>query len=111
MLPARRALLSVSDKTGLAELARGLAGLGIEVVSTGGTLAHLREAAARFSHHWGLNQLLVEWLAEEPLAQQEQAVRHLLAIGPDAAWAQRELASSRCPVWRRCPRPGPVHRH
>jgi phosphoribosylaminoimidazolecarboxamide formyltransferase/IMP cyclohydrolase len=44
MLPARRALLSVSDKTGLAELARGLAGLGIEVVSTGGTLAHLREA-------------------------------------------------------------------
>jgi len=56
-------------------------------------LAHLREAAGRFAHHWGLNQLLVEWLAEEPLAQQEQAVRHLLAIGPDAGWAQRELAS------------------
>ena len=39
MLPARRALLSVSDKTGLVELARGLAGLGIELVSTGGTRA------------------------------------------------------------------------
>ncbi len=56
-------------------------------------LAHLREAAHRFDHHWGVNQLLVEWLSDEPLAQQEQAVRHLLAIGPDAAWAQRELAS------------------
>ena len=56
-------------------------------------IAHLREAAVRFPHHWGLNQLLVEWLADEPLAEQEQAVRTLLAIGPDAAWAQRELAS------------------
>ncbi len=44
MQRARRALLSVSDKTGLADLARGLAGLGIELVSTGGTLAHLRAA-------------------------------------------------------------------
>jgi len=33
----RRALLSVSDKTGIVELARGLAQLGIELVSTGGT--------------------------------------------------------------------------
>lgn len=32
-----RAILSVSDKTGLVELARGLAALGIELVSTGGT--------------------------------------------------------------------------
>jgi phosphoribosylaminoimidazolecarboxamide formyltransferase/IMP cyclohydrolase len=44
MLPARRALLSVSDKSGLADLARGLAGLGIELVSTGGTAKHLRDA-------------------------------------------------------------------
>ena len=42
MLPARRALLSVFDKTGLEELARGLARLGIEIVSTGGTLKSLR---------------------------------------------------------------------
>ncbi len=39
-----RALLSVSDKTGLAELARGLAGLGYELVSTGGTARALRDA-------------------------------------------------------------------
>jgi len=32
-----RAILSVSDKTGLVELARGLYGLGVELVSTGGT--------------------------------------------------------------------------
>ena len=40
----RRALLSVSDKTGLAEFARRLAGLGFELVSTGGTARALRDA-------------------------------------------------------------------
>jgi phosphoribosylaminoimidazolecarboxamide formyltransferase / IMP cyclohydrolase len=40
----RRALLSVSDKTGLAELGRGLIGCGFELVSTGGTARSLREA-------------------------------------------------------------------
>ncbi len=43
MLQARRALVSVSDKTGVAEFAKGLNDLGIEVISTGGTLRHLRE--------------------------------------------------------------------
>ncbi|MDE2070842.1 MAG: bifunctional phosphoribosylaminoimidazolecarboxamide formyltransferase/IMP cyclohydrolase [Gammaproteobacteria bacterium] len=40
----RRALLSVSDKTGLVELARGLHALNIELLSTGGTAKLLREA-------------------------------------------------------------------
>jgi phosphoribosylaminoimidazolecarboxamide formyltransferase/IMP cyclohydrolase len=40
----RRALLSVSDKTGLIELAQGLADRGIELLSTGGTARALREA-------------------------------------------------------------------
>ena len=40
----RRALLSVSDKTGLAEFAAGLVGLGFELVSTGGTAKTLRDA-------------------------------------------------------------------
>lgn len=40
----RRALLSVSDKAGLVEFARGLVGLGFELVSTGGTARALREA-------------------------------------------------------------------
>src|SRR5689334_15638278 len=40
----RRALLSVSDKTGIVDFARGLAELGIELVSTGGTAAALTQA-------------------------------------------------------------------
>ncbi|MFN7184336.1 MAG: bifunctional phosphoribosylaminoimidazolecarboxamide formyltransferase/IMP cyclohydrolase [Thermomonas haemolytica] len=40
----RRALLSVSDKTGLLDLARALAARGVELVSTGGTARALREA-------------------------------------------------------------------
>jgi phosphoribosylaminoimidazolecarboxamide formyltransferase/IMP cyclohydrolase len=43
-LPVRRALLSVSDKTGLLELARALAARGVELLSTGGTARALREA-------------------------------------------------------------------
>ena len=43
-LPVRRALISVSDKTGVAEFAAGLSNAGVEVVSTGGTLSVLREA-------------------------------------------------------------------
>jgi phosphoribosylaminoimidazolecarboxamide formyltransferase/IMP cyclohydrolase len=40
----RRALLSVSDKRGIVDFARGLAELGVEVVSTGGTARELEEA-------------------------------------------------------------------
>ncbi|KKT74623.1 MAG: Bifunctional purine biosynthesis protein PurH [Candidatus Peregrinibacteria bacterium GW2011_GWA2_44_7] len=40
----KRALLSVSDKEGLLELARGLAAHGVELLSTGGTAKLLREA-------------------------------------------------------------------
>jgi phosphoribosylaminoimidazolecarboxamide formyltransferase/IMP cyclohydrolase len=40
----QRALLSVTDKTGLIEFARQLAALGVELVSTGGTARALREA-------------------------------------------------------------------
>ena len=40
----RRALLSVTDKTGLVEFAQALAGYGVELISTGGTARALREA-------------------------------------------------------------------
>ncbi|AOH35413.1 bifunctional phosphoribosylaminoimidazolecarboxamide formyltransferase/IMP cyclohydrolase [Luteimonas sp. JM171] len=43
-LPVRRALLSVSDKTGLVELARALAARNIELLSTGGTAKAIRDA-------------------------------------------------------------------
>ena len=38
----KRALLSVSDKTGLAELGRALSQRGVELVSTGGTAKALK---------------------------------------------------------------------
>ncbi|HEX8414698.1 MAG TPA: bifunctional phosphoribosylaminoimidazolecarboxamide formyltransferase/IMP cyclohydrolase [Sphingomicrobium sp.] len=43
LVPARRALISLSDKTGLDQLAAGLKRHNIELVSTGGTAAKLRE--------------------------------------------------------------------
>jgi phosphoribosylaminoimidazolecarboxamide formyltransferase/IMP cyclohydrolase len=42
--PIRRALLSVTDKTGLVEFAQVLSGFGVELISTGGTARALREA-------------------------------------------------------------------
>ncbi|MDX6708452.1 MAG: phosphoribosylaminoimidazolecarboxamide formyltransferase / cyclohydrolase [Solirubrobacteraceae bacterium] len=43
-MKVRRALLSVSDKRGIVEFARGLAELGVELVSTGGTASELEAA-------------------------------------------------------------------
>lgn len=44
MSKVKRALISVSDKTGLVELGKGLSDLGIEILSTGGTQAALEKA-------------------------------------------------------------------
>ena len=43
-IPVRRALLGVYDKNGVEELARGLAGAGVELVSTGATAARIAAA-------------------------------------------------------------------
>src|SRR5215475_11305267 len=44
MSPVKRALLSVHDKTGVVEFARGLQALGVEILSTGGTAKLLRDS-------------------------------------------------------------------
>lgn len=44
IIPIKRALISVSDKTGLIEFATALAGYGVEILSTGGTATALRGA-------------------------------------------------------------------
>ncbi len=44
MIKVKRALISVSDKTGLVDFARGLQKMAIEIISTGGTAALLRSA-------------------------------------------------------------------
>jgi phosphoribosylaminoimidazolecarboxamide formyltransferase/IMP cyclohydrolase len=43
----RRALISVSDKSGLIDLARALAKRNVEIVSTGGTAKALRDAGLK----------------------------------------------------------------
>src|SRR5881296_4118857 len=42
--PIRRAILSVTDKTGLVDFASKLAGMGVELISTGGTAKLLRDS-------------------------------------------------------------------
>ncbi len=44
MQSLKRAILSVSDKTGIADLARALAANGVEILSTGGTAKHLTDS-------------------------------------------------------------------
>ena len=46
-LPIRRALISVSDKTGIVDFARELTALGVETLSTGGTFKLLRYRCGR----------------------------------------------------------------
>lgn len=59
--PVRRALLAVSDKTGVVEFARGLEGLGIELLSTGGTAARLSAGGVtvrEVSEHTGFPEIM-----------------------------------------------------
>ncbi len=44
LVPIGRALISVSDKSGVLDLARALSALGVELISTGGTAGMLRSA-------------------------------------------------------------------
>jgi len=60
-LPIRRALISVSDKSGLLDLARALIAHGAEVLSTGGSAKALREAGlavTEISDHTGFPEIL-----------------------------------------------------
>ena len=59
--PIRRALISVSDKSGLVAFARALAGHGVEILSTGGSARALREAGVpvtEVSDHTGFPEIL-----------------------------------------------------
>ena len=58
-----RALLSVTDKTGLVDFARGLAELGIELISTGGTAKLIAGAGlkvAEISEVTGFPEMLTD---------------------------------------------------
>jgi phosphoribosylaminoimidazolecarboxamide formyltransferase/IMP cyclohydrolase len=60
-IAVRRALLSVSDKTGIVDFARFLAARGVEILSTGGTAAAIRDAGIPVkdvSEHTGFPEIL-----------------------------------------------------
>ncbi len=60
-LPVRRALISVSDKTGVVEFARELVALGVEILSTGGTFKLLRDnqiAAVEVADYTGFPEMM-----------------------------------------------------
>lgn len=61
LLPVRRALISVSDKTGVLEFARELAALGVEILSTGGTYKLLKDngvAAVEVADYTGFPEMM-----------------------------------------------------
>ncbi len=61
IVPIRRALISVSDKTGLLPLAQALVARGVEILSTGGTAETLRKAGiavTEVSDHTGFPEIL-----------------------------------------------------
>ena len=61
MAAIKQALISVSDKTGVVEFARSLAGSGVALISTGGTARHLRDAGLKVTEvadHTGFPEML-----------------------------------------------------
>jgi len=61
LLPVRRALISVSDKTGVLDFARELAALGVEILSTGGTYKLLKDngvAAVEVADYTGFPEMM-----------------------------------------------------
>ena len=61
MRPIKRALLSVSDKSGIVEFARALDSLGVELLSTGGTAKLLRDTGLKVvevSNHTGFPEIM-----------------------------------------------------
>src|SRR5690606_11869930 len=61
LIPVRRALISVSDKTGIVDFARALTALGVELLSTGGTYKLLKEngvAVVEVSEYTGFPEMM-----------------------------------------------------
>ena len=56
----KRALISVSDKTGIVDFARKLHDAGVEIVSTGGTM----KAACELVKKFGVKKIYVNFLVE-----------------------------------------------
>ncbi len=86
-----RALLSVSDKTGLIDFAKGLAGHGVMLISTGGTAKALRDAGLTVSRRFRDHQLSRNdgWPGQDPASQWCMADLLALRDKPDHAAAMK----------------------
>ena len=73
----KRALLSVSNKTGIVELAKGLRAADVEIVSTGGTSQVLKEAGIKHLQVEDITNLPEIWMA---------ASKHCIPIATLAFW-------------------------
>jgi phosphoribosylaminoimidazolecarboxamide formyltransferase/IMP cyclohydrolase len=61
LIPVKRALISVSDKSGIVDFAKSLSAFGVEILSTGGTYKLLREngvAVIEVSDHTGFPEMM-----------------------------------------------------
>ena len=61
LVKVRRALISVSDKSGIADFARSLQGMGVEILSTGGTYRLLQDEGLRVTEvadHTGFPEMM-----------------------------------------------------
>jgi MGS-like domain len=74
MLKIQRAILSVTDKTGLVDFARRLSDLGIELISTGGTAKLLRDSRS-FSTAGAQRP---NWCRQQPLKYHHYATPRFL---------------------------------
>ncbi|ULA62559.1 MAG: hypothetical protein LZF86_40063 [Nitrospira sp.] len=70
---------------------RTLVRLTVDTDNRAAAIEYLRGLVRQFPHHQGINELLVEWLDEAPLEEQEAALRQLLNISPANAWGRRQL--------------------
>ena len=77
--PVRRALLSVSDKTGIVALAEALSALNVALLSTGGTFKTLQQAGlavTEVSAHTGFPEIMGENPAPENSRRPAGPSRH-----------------------------------
>ena len=85
-----RALLSVFDKTGIVELARRLAALKIEIVSTGGTAKLLREAGCNGARRFRFDRMAGDAGRAREDAAPESARRNSVSPGRTSASIQEQ---------------------
>ena len=80
-----RAVLSVSDKTGLIEFARGLVSHGVELVSTGGTAKALKDAGVKVmdvSELTGLPEMS-SWSFAKAMLEPQKEIEPMIAANSE----------------------------